>query len=73
MKPANRGCTKSLKKLFSELALQDRDQLCVAADSEGVVFVENIGVDARVKVDRSTRNVLTFTITQSEDYGGRQA
>lgn len=71
MKPANRGCTKSLKKLFSELALENREQLCVAADSEGVVFVENIGVDERVKVDRKTRTVLTFTIT--EDNGGRQA
>lgn len=63
MKPANRGCTKTLKKLFSELALEHRERLCVAADSAGVLFVENIGVDERVKVDRNTRNVLTFTIS----------
>lgn len=73
IKPANRGCTKSLKKLFSELALEHRERLCVAADSAGVLFVENIGVDERVKVDPKTRNVLTFHITQSENNGGRQA
>lgn len=72
MKPANRGCTKTLKKLFSELALEHRERLCVAADRLGVVFVENIGVDERVKIDQKTHNVLTFTIAQAENNGGRQ-
>lgn len=61
IRPAGRGCTKKLKKLFSELALADRERLCVIADGDGVFFAEQVGADERVKVDGRTKNVLTVT------------
>lgn len=66
IRQAGRGCSKSLKKLYSELALADRGRLCVLADSGGVVFAEGAGADERVCVDASTKNMLTFEITQRE-------
>lgn len=61
IRPAGRGCTKTLKKLFSELALPERERLCVIADGDGVFFAEQVGADERVKVGERTKNILTVT------------
>ncbi|MEM1485630.1 tRNA lysidine(34) synthetase TilS [Oscillospiraceae bacterium PP1C4] len=66
IKPVGRGCTKSLKKLYSELALTARERLCVIADSGGVIFAEGAGVDERVQVNKTTKNVLAFCITDQK-------
>ena len=62
LRQAGRGCSKSLKKLFNELGLPDRDRLCVLADADGVFFAEAVGVDERVRVDAHTKRVITFVI-----------
>lgn len=56
---AGRNCTKSLKKLFSELKIPpcERDTLPVAADDEGVVWICGVGVSERVAVSADTRRI----------------
>ena len=66
LRPAGRGCSKTLKKLFSELALPDRDRLAVLADADGVFYAEGAGVDERVRVDGGTRRILTVTVLQED-------
>ena len=59
-----RGCTKSLKKLFNELAIppEERNGRIVLADGGGVLFAEGIGCDSRVCVTDGTENILLVTI-----------
>lgn len=61
---ASRKCTKSLKKLFNELAVppEKRSSVAVFADDSGVILVEGSGVDQRVAVGKNTRNVLKIRI-----------
>ncbi|MBO7217647.1 MAG: tRNA lysidine(34) synthetase TilS [Clostridia bacterium] len=61
---AGRGCTKSLKKLFNELKIptEIRDYLPIVADDEGIVFIHSVGVAERVKVDRKTKNTVSFNV-----------
>jgi len=61
---ASRKCTKSLKKLFNELAIppESRNTVAVFADDSGVLLVEGAGVDRRVAVNKNTRNVLIIRI-----------
>ncbi|WP_101550233.1 MULTISPECIES: tRNA lysidine(34) synthetase TilS [Anaerotruncus] len=73
MKPAGRGCTKTLKKLFSELGLDGRERLCVLADSEGVFFAEGAGVDERVRVGRGTKNIMMITLAPESGAGDKRA
>lgn len=53
---AGRGCTKSIKKLFSEAAvpLAERDRRFVLADDDGVFAVEGFGCDERVCCTETT-------------------
>lgn len=59
-----RGCTKSLKKLFNELAVapEERDARIVLADDGGVLFAERLGCDERVCVTPKTKKILLITI-----------
>lgn len=68
IKPVGRGCTKSLKKLFNELSvpLEKRDSLGVVCDDLGVIGVIGICADERVKVDFSTKKILSIKLP-SED------
>nr|MDE5604003.1 tRNA lysidine(34) synthetase TilS [Eubacterium sp.] len=63
--PANRACTKSLKKLYNELKIpvEIRDNIPVITDNSGVIGIYGYCVDERVKVSESTKNVLIL-------YGG---
>lgn len=58
-----RGCTKTLKKLFNEKAIspERRNEIIVAADDNGVLFVEGIGIDSRVEADKSANKVLILS------------
>ena len=73
MKPVGRGCTKTLKKLFSELGLDGRERLCVLADSEGVFYAEGAGVDERVRVGRGTKNIMMITLAPESGAGDKRA
>lgn len=59
--PANRGCTKSLKKLFNELKIPQelRSSIGVIADDAGVIGVIGYCVDERVAVKSDTQNILS--------------
>lgn len=56
----NRGCTKTLARLYSEeqIPLHLRDSLPVIADSEGVVWIYGIGVAHRCAVTKSTTRIF---------------
>lgn len=61
-----RGCTKTLKKLFNELAIppEKRNSLVVLADELGVLLVEGVGVDSRVMPDSDTEIVMIVKINR---------
>lgn len=56
----HRNGTKSLKKLYTEhsIPLNDRENLPVIADDEGVVWVCGIGVAERCAVNKDTKNII---------------
>ncbi len=60
----NRGCTKSLKKLFNEarISLPERFENIIVCDDEGIVWVENFGVSQRCCVDENTKTVFEIKI-----------
>lgn len=60
----NRGCTKSLKKLFNEsVPLEDRADTLLLSDDEGVLAVWGIGISERAAITGSTKTVLIFSIS----------
>lgn len=61
---ASRKCTKSLKKLFNELAVppEKRNSVAVFADDEGIILVEGAGIAAHTAVKRDTEKVLVIRI-----------
>ncbi len=66
IKLKKRGCSKTLKKLFNELAIlpEKRNSLVILADDSGVLLVESVGVDSRVEIDAETKNVLALYINR---------
>ena len=60
----NRGCTKSLKKLFTEckIPLEMRENLPVISDENGVVWVHNIGVAHRVAISNKTKKAFKVEV-----------
>lgn len=66
-----RNCTKSLKKLFNESKTDEalRDSLAVASDENGIVWLQDFGVDSRVAIDDNTNTVLVFDISGSKIEG----
>ena len=64
LRQLNRGCTKSLKKLFNEykIDLQERNNLPVISDQKGVIWVHKIGVAQRVAVTDSTKNAYCIEV-----------
>ena len=55
----NRGCTKSLNKLFTENKIDPlvRDSIPVIADDEGVIWVYGMGVSQRCAPNNNSKNV----------------
>lgn len=64
-----RNCTKSLKKLFSELKIPEtlRQTIPVASDDKGVVWIYGVGVSERVKVDFGTTKTAEFIVTKVDN------
>ncbi|MBO4339016.1 MAG: tRNA lysidine(34) synthetase TilS [Clostridia bacterium] len=63
IRPENRGVTKTLKKLFLEerIPVEDRNNIAVLSDENGVFLVENICVDERVKITDGTKNIIKLS------------
>ncbi len=61
-----RGCTKTLKKLMSELKIpqNERDNIPVIADDKGVVWCHKIGVAARCAVTKKTKNIMLISVNR---------
>lgn len=60
---SGRGCTKSIKKLFSEsVPAERRDKVLLLCDDEGVAAVEGFGAAERCQVSDGTERVLLFGI-----------
>lgn len=61
-----RGCTKTLKKLFTENKIPNdiRNKLPVIADDKGVVWVYGVGVAGRCAVSENTETVYKINITE---------
>jgi tRNA(Ile)-lysidine synthase len=62
--PANRNCTKTVKKLFNELGIpvEKRNTIPIIRDSSGVIGIAGICCDERVKADSSTKKVFTIKL-----------
>ncbi len=67
--PANRGCTKTLKKLFNELEIpvEARSQIPVLTDDNGIIGIYGYCVDERVKTDESTKNILIINVSAEDN------
>ena len=61
---AERGLTKSLKKLFNEsIPFEERHKVAVLGDDDGVIYVEGFGADERVSADENTKRILEVEIS----------
>ncbi len=58
----NRGCTKSLNKLFTENKIPTviRDKVPVIADDKGVIWVYGVGMADRVSPTSKSKNLLVI-------------
>lgn len=63
---AGRGCSKSLKKLYNELKILNRDFLYVLADNKGVLYAEGAGTDERARITPDTKTVVAVEITEDK-------
>ncbi|MBQ7106527.1 MAG: tRNA lysidine(34) synthetase TilS [Clostridia bacterium] len=66
---ANRGITKSLKKIFCEEKVPNelRERLPVIADDKGIIWVYGVGISERVKVDDNTKNVIVVKVREKKE------
>lgn len=58
MRVAGSSCTKSLKKLFNEKKLKNRNNIPILADEKGILWVRGIGCADRCKITDKTENIL---------------
>ena len=59
-RPAVRGQTKTMKKIFQELRIpsQFRDDYRFLSDEKGIIWIPGFGICDRVKIDDSTKRYL---------------
>lgn len=64
-----RRCSKPLKKLYSEnkVPVEIRQKLIVVADSDGVIFAENAGIDSKRKSDKYSMNYLIIKLEEGKN------
>ena len=55
---AGSSCTKTLKKLFNEKHLENRNNIPVLADELGVCWVQGLGCADRCKIKENTEKIL---------------
>ncbi len=66
---SGRNCSKTLKKLYNELSIpiEDRNNIPVIVDDNGVIGIYGYCVDERVSVKNDTKNVMILNI-RTEDF-----
>ena len=55
---AGRNCTKTVKKLFTEAKIKDKNSVILLCDSLGPVWIEGFGCAQRCRITEKTENVL---------------
>lgn len=70
IRPVGRGCSKSLKKLYNEMAVFDRDSRCIIADRGGVLFAEGAGADERAAMSSGSKTIVMVKITEGLEHDG---
>ena len=58
MKLAGSSCTKTLKKLFNEKHIENRNSAAVLADEAGICWVQGLGCADRCKIKPETDKIL---------------
>ena len=60
----NKNCTKTLKKLYCEykIPIEERENLPVLCDDEGIVWVYKIGVAERCAADKNTNSIYKINV-----------
>lgn len=67
----HRKHSSSVKKLLNaSVPLEERSRLFFAEDSDGLIFVEKIGIADRVGIDENTRRILMFFVDFSDERQG---
>ena len=62
IKIAGRNCTKTIKKLFVEAKIADKNSVCILADEIGPVWVEGFGCCERCKITKDTVRALKVNV-----------
>ena len=62
IKIAGRNCTKTIKKLFVEAKITDKNSVCILADEIGPVWVEGFGCCERCKITKDTLRALKVNV-----------
>lgn len=67
MRIAGSSCTKTLKKLFNEKHLDNRNNRLVLADESGIVWVQGLGCSDRCKITNKTQKILIIGEDEQND------
>lgn len=67
MKLAGSSCTKTLKKLFSEKHIENRNSVAVLADEAGICWVQGLGCADRCKIKAETDKILIIGEDKQND------
>lgn len=62
IKIAGRNCTKTIKKLFVEAKITDKNSVCILADELGPVWVEGFGCCERCAITKDTVRALKVNV-----------
>ncbi|MCQ2449140.1 MAG: tRNA lysidine(34) synthetase TilS [Clostridia bacterium] len=65
------GGTKTLKKLYNEyhIPLDERENLPILEDDDGIVWIAKIGVAERCAVDNKTKRIIEITLRGDNEIG----
>ncbi len=67
MKLAGSSCTKTLKKLFNEKHIENRNSAAVLADEAGICWVQGLGCADRCKIKPETDKILIIGEDKQND------
>lgn len=64
-----RKCSKPINKLFNESKIPSevRDKILIVADEQGVIFIENFGVDSLREINNETKKYLIIRIKDDKN------
>ena len=68
-RPAKRGVSKSLKKLFNEAKIEPllRDRILLLEDGKEILWMEGFGPSERARVPKDAEQMLLITVWEPEE------